>query len=259
LKGKILILTILCISYLQTFSQVCEPKNVTNTRTEPYKYVCYLKKFKSNGTAFTSTAFLIAPRVLLTNAHNVYNAASFKIAPAHNGQGTKLTEGDAALTYRMETVKCSSSNTFYNDSFIWRETKRTREQARHYDYAIIILPDSSLYKKLGGFLEITECDLVARVRDSVSFIGYPGGIKDYNLQLFQKTNAGILTGYYENGNMISYELGTHKGASGSPILINQNGKYKVIGIHGYGSGCENSAIKITKEVLAKIKEWTVGL
>ena len=68
----------------------------------------------------------------------------------------------------------------------------------------------------------------------------------------------MLTGYYEDNNMISYHLGTEKGASGSPIIITKDGIPKAIGIHGYGSDCNNSAIKISKEVIANIRSWSAS-
>jgi glutamyl endopeptidase len=241
------------------FGQDCEPSNTIDTRQDPFKYVCYLKKFNSAGTPYTSTAFLIAPRVLLTNAHNLYNADRYEIAPGHNGQGTKLIQGDNKLVYGMISFSRSATNTFYHKDFIINENRRTKKKKRHFDYGIIILPDTSLYHRLEGYIKLAECDEVAKNGDKIIFAGYPGGISSYNFELFQKNNSGVLTGYYEDGNMISYELGTHKGASGSPILINKNGDYKAIGIHGYGSGCKNSAIKITKDVINKIAEWTSGL
>ncbi|MBK7292122.1 MAG: hypothetical protein IPI78_18915 [Chitinophagaceae bacterium] len=72
---------------------------------------------------------------------------------------------------------------------------------------------------------------------------------------FQKQNNGSLTGFYENGAMMSYSLGTHKGASGSPILIQRDGKFFVVGIHGYGSGCKNSGVKLTQDILNTLSGW----
>lgn len=258
-RHSILFLLLISAVYSTVAQQNCEPTNVLDTKKDPYKYICYLKKFNHNGTSFTSTAFLIAPRVLLTNAHNLYNAARYEIAAGHNGQGIILNPGDPTLTYGMITLTKTSTNTFYHGGFIINQNKRTKKHARHFDYGVIILPDNSLYDKLGGYLEIVESDEIAKSGDNVMFAGYPGGIKSYNLQLFQKTNTGIITGYYEQGDMISYELGIHAGASGSPIIVNKNGKDFVIGIHGYGSGCQSSAIKITKDVIANINKWTQNL
>ena len=235
--------------------QDCTPISTDNTKQEPYKYVCYLRKFNAHGTAYTSTAFLIAPRVLLTNAHNLYNANRYEIAAAHNGQGTKLSSTDPLLTYGMISLARTASNTFYPSSFIKNQRKRTRKEARHFDYGIIILPDLTLYNKLGGFLLTADCDLLAKPGDAILFAGYPGGISSYNSELFQKQNNGSLTGFYENGAMMSYSLGTHKGASGSPILIQRDGKFFVVGIHGYGSGCKNSGVKLTQDILNTLSGW----
>ncbi|MBK7292123.1 MAG: hypothetical protein IPI78_18920 [Chitinophagaceae bacterium] len=69
--------------------------------------------------------------MLLTNAHNLYNANRYEIAAAHNGQGTKLSSTDPLLTYGMISLARTASNTFYPSSFIKNQRKRTRKEARH--------------------------------------------------------------------------------------------------------------------------------
>jgi V8-like Glu-specific endopeptidase len=244
-----------------SFAQICTPDSVTDTRLNPFKYVCYIQKFEGN-IAYTTTGFLIAPRVVLTSAHNVYHATSYNIAPAHNGQGVELIDTNRLLTYGMVKFNKTDSNTKYPTEFIYNQGERGRKKAKHFDYAVILLPNDTIYRRLNGFLNLGICDSVVSVGDSLTFIGYPGGIPDFNSKLFQRTNSGKLTGYYEDSAMISYGFGTRPGASGSPIIYKKDNKNIVAGIHGYGDKndpCKNSAVKISNAVLDNIRRWTEGL
>ncbi|MGY3264874.1 N-acetylmuramoyl-L-alanine amidase [Lysobacter sp. HA35] len=67
---------------------------VENTSAFPHSAICYLEMTKPNGDVFTGTGFYIGPNRILTCAHNLYQKASVRIIPGHNGVGsTPFGEG----------------------------------------------------------------------------------------------------------------------------------------------------------------------
>ncbi|GAB2656831.1 hypothetical protein GCM10027036_07870 [Flavihumibacter cheonanensis] len=126
---------------------------------------------------------------------------------------------------------------------------------RRSDFGIIILPDDSIFKQVGGFLDIDDYDQVKHEIDTLMISGYPGD-KDYGTQWTEMTEK-----INDKNGMIIYGLYTHTGLSGAPILYKRKmqNQYFVVGIHNTGSlngttHC-NAATKIDNDIENLITDW----
>ena len=55
--------------------------------------------------------------------------------------------------------------------------------------------------------------------------------------------------------VITYDIDTMGGQSGSPVWVLQNGQRYAVGVHTNGAGSGNSATRIDANVFIRLTEW----
>ena len=204
----------------------------------PNAYTCYMEMTRGN-TPRWGTGFLIHPRVLLTAGHN------FAWYPSGSVNAVKLYFGsiDSVTYIASDTLTLEEGvNKFYNSGY-WINGKIKN------DFSIIILPDSSLYKKIGGCYSVRPIGRNENISTPVHITGSPGD-KDLFEIWTDSTNS-----VENNGTYIRYDLFTAVRNSGSPIWIKTQNGYQVIGVHSRSYGDCNAAVLINQNVIDKIREW----
>jgi len=201
-------------------------------------YTCYMEMTRGK-TPRWGTGFLIHPRVLLTAGHN------FAWYPTGSVNTVKLYFGsiDSVTYLASDTISLVDGvNKFYNSGY-WLNGKVKN------DYSIIILPDSTLYKKIGGCYSLNPIIRTEKIPTPVHITGSPGGKALFEIWT-DSTNS-----VENNGSYIRYDLFTAARNSGSPIWIKTQNGYQVIGIHSRSYGNCNAAVLINQDVINQIKEW----
>lgn len=224
-------------------------KEVKNTRAEPYKYICQLLVKRQRGS-FKATGFLIAPRVILTAGHNIHRFSIFSFP-------RRITIVPGASYSNLDKAPFGSYQFDHKKLKIITHPNYKGMATRKTDFGIIILPDDSIYNRLGGFLEIEDFDRAKNEMDTLMISGYPGD-KDYGTQWTEGTTA-----FSDSNGMIVYGLYTHTGLSGAPVFYHRKmqDKYFVVGIHNTGNlkgtiNC-NAATKIDSATEDLITDWVV--
>lgn len=186
------------------------------------------------------TGSLIAPTIVLTCAHNLYNnllggrAKSVRFFPAMDGR--KAHFGEAKVRE-------------FHYPKIYEKTKKE-------DYGILILEkpfgDETGYLGIGIFLQEDVKSF------PLSVIGYPG---DKIIHDRENGNAYELWGMSGpaktvDKDYITYdEIDTFEGQSGSPVCFGSDEDYYAIGVHVLGGSFENKATLLTKARYQKIDKW----
>jgi len=201
-----------------------------NARAYPYKMICRLIINDKNGIdQYVGSGFFISPRCVITSGHCIFYksnwAESVIVIPGDNGSNDRRPLGS------------QKSNVFKSVKG-W-----TRIKNRDFDYGAVILPDNSLYEKVGGFFSVTILTSNMDLLNS----GYPSDKKYQQWKCSGQTKE--LTSH-----RIFYEIDTVKGNSGSPILVENNGSLKVVGIHSYGN-CPNYCVKVNNTILNVWNKW----
>lgn len=183
------------------------------------------------------TGFLIHPRVVLTAGHNLayFPTGNVKKAEIHFGSIDSLNK-----IASKEILLKRGKNKFYKSNyFLFGSIKR--------DYAIIILPDSSVYEQVGG--HFTFLPVNNPKTDSLTITGSPG-----DKELFEMWTEST-TKYMNYKKFTRYNLFTAVRNSGSPIWYKSNDKYIIAGVHSRSYGNCGASVLITDKVYKKIKKW----
>jgi len=186
------------------------------------------------------TGALIAPNVVLTCAHNLYNAkyggraSSVRFLPAINRK---------ELPFDESTVK----------DFCYPEAY-TKDKWSVEDYGILIL-DTPLGEETGyfGLSVLSQQDLKDR---PISISGYP---KDKVAEKDREYELWGMKGHVHalNLNYIEYEIDTYGGQSGSPVCYQHGDNYYVVGIHVLEDEARgvNKATRLTEARYNQINAW----
>ncbi|MGT2910411.1 trypsin-like serine protease [Streptococcus cameli] len=183
---------------------------VKNTKAFPYRTVVHLEMEYDDGT-YVGSGVMIAPNLILTVAHNVYNqrtkkwAKSVTAAPARNGGETPYGKFEAANYYVLRTY-----------------TTEGNVVPSNYDIAVIKLTKN--VPSSVGYLPISKT--VSR-NERLQVPGYPAYTS--SKARYMHTSFGKADGI--SSKQISHTVDTEGGNSGSPIL---NAKNQVVGVHSAG-------------------------
>jgi V8-like Glu-specific endopeptidase len=125
----------------------------------------------------------------------------------------------------------------------------TQSKKRENDYGAIILPaNARLGDTTGTFgFAIRNDGFLTSAKLNLS--GYPGD-KGGNQQWFMAQKGKSVT-----SRVITYDIDTVGGQSGSPVWVLQDGNRYAVGIHTNGSASGNSATRIESSVYERITEW----
>jgi glutamyl endopeptidase len=208
---------------------------VGNTTVYPWRAICGLKITAANGQRYIGTGWMISPRTVITAGHCVFMhneggwARSIEVVPGLN---------DAARPYG------SASSGTLRSVVGW-----TQSRNREYDYGAIVLPaNARLGDRTGWFGLAVRDDAFLRAA-SLNLSGYPGD-KGGNQQWFMAQRAKSLA-----SRVITYDIDTMGGQSGSPVWVLQNGQRYGVGVHTNGAGSGNSATRINADVFNRMLAW----
>ena len=208
---------------------------ISPTTSYPWRAICALRIRTKTGKNYVGTGWLISPRTVITAGHCVYMhdeggwAQSIEVIPAMNGALRPYGSGVSA-TFRSVTG--------------W-----TNDRNRDFDYGAIILP--SAYRPgstVGTFGFATRNDSTI-MSLTLNLSGYPAD-KGADTQWFMSRKPKAVS-----ARVITYDIDTMGGQSGSPVWFLQDGNRYAIGIHTNGSNSGNSATRIVQDVYNNLVNW----
>lgn len=208
---------------------------VTNTRAFPWRAVCALSITAANNRQFIGTGWLIGPRTVITAGHCVYMheeggwARSIRVIPACN---------DADQPYGVHAGTDLRSVTGW-----------TTSKNREFDYGAIILPAGSRPGDQTGYFGFGARTDAFLSSAALNLSGYPGD-KGGRQQWFMAQRPKSVS-----NQVITYDIDTMGGQSGSPVWVLENGARYGVGIHTNGATSGNSATRINSNVYNMLLSW----
>jgi V8-like Glu-specific endopeptidase len=212
---------------------------VTNTRAYPYSAIVALQSCFPDGVTEFGTGALIDSTHVLTAGHLVYSkldgglTMSILAIPALNG-----SEMPYGYEFATAVHDYSAYVKYRNPSF---------------DLALVTLaqPIDAAAGTFGLRVEPT-----AFFKNRTLFTaGYPGDLSASADQLYAA--AGRTTG--ATASLVSHEIDTEHGDSGSPLWEYRRGLPFIVAVHvggiGYYYSHENTAVRITQSKFEDIRRW----
>lgn len=217
-----------------------ERSRVTDTSSYPWRTICSLLITASTGAQYLGTAWLVAPRLLLTAGHCVYMS------------------DEGGWVREIEVVPGRDADSRPFGSAVARDfrsvTGWTQDGDSNYDYGAIMLPEDSRYgDQLGWFGYASRADDYLRGL-AVNISGYPGDGGPAHVDGTQWYDSRTVADVQER--QITYEADTYGGQSGAPVweTTADGGRYGVA-IHTFGTSVHNGGTRITGDVFDNIVAW----
>ncbi len=210
---------------------------INNTAATPWSGICHLEITAKTGARFIGTGWLISPRCVITAGHCVHIrsaggwASQVVVSPGRNGSTFPFG--------RVSSARFSALPRWVSHA------------DRNFDCACIILPRparSSTGTAPFNFRYAVKSDAGIRAR-ALNLSGYPGD-KGGITQWFHARGAQSVT-----PSVITYDVDTAGGQSGSPVWHLENNVRTAVGIHTNGSPLGNSATRITPTIKAYMDAW----
>lgn len=208
---------------------------IQNTTIFPWRAICGLRIRAANGQNFIGTGWMVSPRTVITAGHCVFLhdaggwARSIEVIPGLNGAARPFGS-HVGTQLRSVTGWTSSKN-------------------REFDYGAIILPPNNRPGAQTGTFGFAVRDEAFLRAAALNLSGYPGD-KGGLTQWFHAQRAKSLS-----ARVITYEIDTAGGQSGSPVWVLQNGQRYAVGIHTNGHSSGNSATRIVTPVFNNLVNW----
>jgi glutamyl endopeptidase len=206
---------------------------IVTTRDVPWRWICELLVKFPDGAVARATGWLAGPHTVMTAGHVVFSSA--------NGGWAREIEVIPGMNANARPFGSQTSTAFRS------VTSWIRDMDPEYDYGAILLPSDELGTRVGwfGFAALSDDQLNVA---SVSLSGYPAD-KPPGTQWFM--NAQLTS---VQPRRLNYVIDTFAGQSGSPVWRENNGQFRVVGIHAYGD-VENGATRIVPQVYANVVSW----
>lgn len=208
---------------------------IQNTAVYPWRAICALRITAANGARFIGTGWLVSPRTVITAGHCVFLhdnggwARSIEVIPG-------LNEASRPFGSHIGTALRSVTG--------WTQSKN-----RDFDYGAIILPPNSRPGAQTGTFGLAVRDDALLRNAALNLSGYPGD-KGGSQQWFHAQRTKSLS-----SRVITYEIDTAGGQSGSPVWVLQNGQRFAVGVHTNGANAGNSATRIVAPVFNNMVNW----
>lgn len=201
-----------------------------NSQNTPFRYICSLVITAQDGTSWIGSGFFIHQRCVITSGHCVFMkdnggwAQKIQVIPGRDGN-TAPFGSQISTNFRSVDGWVSDNNS-------------------DFDQGAIILPDNTLFNRIGGYFGYSELNTSTLLHNS----GYPGD-KPAGTQWYNAGNLSKQTDY-----KLEYMLDTAGGQSGTATYI-ATGTRSVVGVHGYG-GCPNKAVRVRDYFFQRWPEWS---
>jgi glutamyl endopeptidase len=209
---------------------------INPTNSYPWRAICSLKIKTKTGKNYIGTGWFVGPRTVITAGHCIYMhneggwAKSIEVIPGRNGN---------------QAPYGSTIGTTFRSVKGW-----TNDKNRDFDYGAIILPSNSSPGSTVGYFGYSTKDDDFLKGCTLNLSGYPGDKDGGSTQWFHTRKAkGV------DSRVISYEIDTMGGQSGSPVWFKSGNSRYAVGIHTNGHSSGNSATRIVKAVFDNIKSW----
>ena len=216
-------------------------------------YSCYME-MKRGWHTYDGSGALIHPRVIITAGHNLAYFPIVRNIPFLMFRGTRKIDlyfGSIDSTHFISssTIKLKKGKSKFFKSWYWIYPTIKR------DYSIIILPDSSIYKKVGGCYKLKPIKNVNSITSQIHITGSPGDKNNFEMWTDSTANFRV-----ENASL-RYDLFTAPRNSGSPIWTRTKDGLQLVGVHSRGFGSCNASVLIDEEVYNEVVKWckTVGI
>ncbi|MBO9673399.1 MAG: hypothetical protein J7577_08140 [Sphingobacteriaceae bacterium] len=253
LKNPIILLLILLFFFTYVKAQDCKPDSTKRLRITaaniPNDFSCYMEMTRGWHKYYGSGA-LIHPRVIITAGHNLAYFPFVKRIPFFLFRGTRKIDLyfgsiDSNNYKAKRTLKLVKGKNKFFKSGYWINAKTNR------DFSIIILPDSSLFKEVGGCYKFIPVKPEELHTTALNLTGSPGDKKLFEMWT-QSTNNFSITDF-----SLKYDLFTAVRNSGSPVWIQKNG-IRLVGVHSRGykeaESC-NEAVMINEDTYKQVALW----
>lgn len=186
-----------------------------------------------DGGGTPSTCSIIGPKLAIASLHSVYQNGKF-IKQAYINPG--INHGIKPVA-SVDVVEIRW-NTEYQTNFLAKD-----------DWVLLIL-NRDLTNETGYFgIGLTNASNNFNNYD-ITVTGYPLD-KNYD----QWYSTGKIK--YSNSGYLFHDADTLGGMSGSPIIVAHEGEYKVIGVHGHGTGPKNGEQDLPYNGGPCIDQWTL--
>lgn len=208
---------------------------VQNTAVYPWRAICALRIQAANGESFIGTGWLVSPRTVITAGHCVFMherggwVRSIEVIPG-------LNDSSRPFGSHVGTVLRSVTG--------WTQSKN-----REFDYGAIILPPGNRPGAQTGTFGFAVRDDAFLNSASLNLSGYPSD-KGGSQQWFHAQKAKSVS-----SRVLTYEIDTVGGQSGSPVWVLQTGQRTAVGVHTNGHSSGNSATRITTQVFNNMMNW----
>ncbi len=212
---------------------VDDRRRVTPASAAPWNRICHLRIRAANGQLFLGTGFFVNRRTVITAGHCVF-------MPSQGGwpREIQVSQGRDDGSTPFGTVTATSFRTVRG----WAINRR-----REYDYGAIILPRTYV-QRAASFAFAARGDVELKGR-KLNLAGYPGDKPPGTMWYHGRVSTGV------SSRVITYDIDTAGGQSGSPVWQRQGAQRTVVGIHTNGAQSGNSATRITQPVFANLMAW----
>jgi V8-like Glu-specific endopeptidase len=206
---------------------------INPTTAYPWRAICSLLIKAKTGKYYIGTGWMVGPGTVITAGHCVY---------MHDQGGwaewIDVMPGRNASLKPYGTIRSSNLRS---------TTGWTNSKNRNNDYGAIIL-NTKIGNTVGYFGYANKSDSFIKSK-TLNLSGYPGD-KPSGQQWFMARKCKSVS-----SRVITYEIDTAGGQSGSPVWYLEGGNRYAVGIHTNGHQSGNSATRIQSNVYSNIANW----